>query len=159
MNKKPLVLVLIIVIVIIAGVFFYSPKTLTNLISKLTSGIKIEKVSGGILGINKNSDLGELLTDSNGRTLYVFGSDPNGKSVCYNQCEITWPPFMFDATIDLQSLTENLNKRLNVIKRDDDSKQFSYGNKPLYYFTGDLNPGDVNGNGVNNLWSVVLITP
>jgi predicted lipoprotein with Yx(FWY)xxD motif len=26
---------------------------------------------------------------------------------------------------------------------------------PLYYFSGDMNPGDTNGNGIAGKWSVV----
>jgi hypothetical protein len=30
--------------------------------------------------------------------------------------------------------------------------------RPLYYFANDTNPGDMNGNGFNNLWYVANIT-
>src|SRR3989344_1156764 len=94
MNRKPLILVLIIVIAIIAGAFFYSPKTLMNLMNKLTSGVKIEKISGGILGVNKNPEIGNFLTDVNGKTLYMFANDTSMASNCDEECAITWPPFL-----------------------------------------------------------------
>jgi hypothetical protein len=39
--------------------------------------------------------------------------------------------------------------------RSDGSSQVTYGGWPLYYYSGDAAPGDVNGQGVNGVWYVV----
>lgn len=39
--------------------------------------------------------------------------------------------------------------------QDDGTQQLALGDQPLYRYTGDANPGDANGNGVGDVWSVV----
>ena len=41
-----------------------------------------------------------------------------------------------------------------VIVRDDGSKQWAYKSKPLYKWMDDHKPGDVDGDGRNNVWHV-----
>ena len=40
------------------------------------------------------------------------------------------------------------------ITRDDGGKQWAYKGKPLYTFHKDEKPGDVSGDGVNNVWHI-----
>ena len=46
--------------------------------------------SGPIVSTAKTS-LGRVLVNSRGHTLYLFGSDRNGKSACSGQCAKFWP--------------------------------------------------------------------
>jgi predicted lipoprotein with Yx(FWY)xxD motif len=39
-----------------------------------------------------------------------------------------------------------------VITRDDGSMQWSYKGKPLHLWIKDQKPGDMTGDGVNNVW-------
>jgi predicted lipoprotein with Yx(FWY)xxD motif len=41
-----------------------------------------------------------------------------------------------------------------VIVRNDGSKQWAYKGKPLYKWMDDHKPGDVDGDGRNNVWHV-----
>ena len=38
--------------------------------------------------------------------------------------------------------------------RDDGGKQWAYKGKPLYAWSKDAKPGDVTGDGVNNVWHI-----
>ena len=40
-----------------------------------------------------DSSMGKIYTDHNGMTLYTFDKDEAGKSNCYDQCAVNWPPF------------------------------------------------------------------
>ena len=43
--------------------------------------------------LGNNAELGDILVaGSNGLTLYLFTPDEQGDSVCYDECEATWPP-------------------------------------------------------------------
>jgi predicted lipoprotein with Yx(FWY)xxD motif len=42
-----------------------------------------------------------------------------------------------------------------IVARDDGSKQWAFKRKPLYTWKDDKKPGDVTGDGVNNVWHVV----
>ena len=41
-----------------------------------------------------------------------------------------------------------------MIAREDGSKQWAYKGKPLYTWAKDAKPGDVTGDGVNNVWHI-----
>src|SRR4051794_6719527 len=53
--------------------------------------------SAGAAAINsKKIDLGTILVDSKGMTLYLFEKDKNGKSACDGACATAWPPLLTD---------------------------------------------------------------
>ena len=39
------------------------------------------------------TQMGNVLADPNGMTLYTFDKDEAGKSNCYDECATEWPPF------------------------------------------------------------------
>jgi predicted lipoprotein with Yx(FWY)xxD motif len=93
---------------------------------------------------------GPYLTDFQNLTLYTYDNDTNGVSMCYNDCVKMWPIYTSGATAQSQ-FPENIT----VITRTDGSKQFAWKGKPLYYYTGDQNVGDMNGDGVGGVWHIV----
>src|SRR4051794_19426228 len=44
------------------------------------------------LGVENNGNLGRILADMKGRTLYVFEADMGTKSACSGACADAWPP-------------------------------------------------------------------
>src|ERR1700683_215592 len=91
---------------------------------------------------------GKVLVDANGMTLYVFDrDDASGKSNCNGKCAANWPSLA--AAADATNAGD-----WSVIVRNDDSKQWSYKGKPLYTWMDDKRPGDVDGDGRNNVWHV-----
>jgi len=72
-----------------------------------------------------NSDLGKILVDTQGRTLYLFKKDAATKSTCFGACADDWPPL-----------------------RADGKPQVTYQGHPLYLYEGDEKPGDTNGQGI-----------
>jgi predicted lipoprotein with Yx(FWY)xxD motif len=94
-----------------------------------------------------DSAKGKVLTDAKGMTLYTFDKDGGSKSACNGPCATNWPPLMASADAKpAQSYT--------VISRDDGSKQWAYKGKPLYTWSKDTKPGDVTGDGFNNVWHI-----
>ncbi|WP_234265835.1 COG4315 family predicted lipoprotein [Hydrogenophaga sp. NFH-34] len=89
----------------------------------------------------------DRLTGPNGMTLYTFDRDVahSGKSVCNGPCATNWPPL-------LAQESDQARSGYTVITRDDGRKQWAYQGKPLYFWIKDAQPGDITGNGVNNLW-------
>jgi predicted lipoprotein with Yx(FWY)xxD motif len=90
---------------------------------------------------------GKALVDGKGMTLYIFDRDTAGKSNCNGQCAANWPPLM--AAADAKPSGD-----WTIVARDDGGKQWSYKSKPLYTFSKDTKPGDVTGDGVNNVWHI-----
>lgn len=108
--------------------------------------------SGTTVMVRTDPTLGQILTDSDGRTLYVFAKDQPDLSTCTGQCAEKWPPFGVKGEPSLQA---GVPGGVGVTVRDDGSSQVSYNGQPLYYYSGDKAPGDTNGQGLAGLWSVV----
>ena len=90
---------------------------------------------------------GKALVDAKGMTLYTFDRDAAGKSNCNGQCAQNWPPLMAAAGAAASG-------DWSVVTREDGSKQWAYKGKPLYLWAKDTKPGEVTGDGVNNVWHV-----
>jgi predicted lipoprotein with Yx(FWY)xxD motif len=90
-----------------------------------------------------------------GLTLYTFDNDEPGVSNCSGDCLVNWPPVLVPSA-DLLTLGEGLEaSEFTTITRDDGTLQVAYQDMPLYFFVGDLAPGDMNGDGLNDVWHVV----
>lgn len=101
----------------------------------------------------EQSSLGPILADADGHTLYAFVNDKGGTSSCTDQCIATWP-----ALVSRQSIAAGTGvdtKLLSHTTRTEGSDQATYNDWPLYYYVGDVGPGDVDGQGVDGVWFVV----
>ncbi len=106
----------------------------------------------------ENSNLGKILDDSQGRTLYLFQADNGTTSNCSGACATNWPPL----TSSHPTVGKGANaSMIGTSKRSDGKTQVTYNGHPLYTFSGDSSPGDTNGQGVNafgGLWYAVSPT-
>lgn len=98
-----------------------------------------------------STELGEVLVDGDGMTLYMFDNDSEGESACVDDCAATWPPVTGEATAS-GDVDEGL---IGTITRPDGATQVTYGDFPLYRYAADAEPGDVNGQGIGDVWWVV----
>jgi|ERR1700682_2500267 predicted lipoprotein with Yx(FWY)xxD motif len=101
---------------------------------------------GAVVSTAKTS-LGRILVTSNGRTLYLFEKDRNGKSACSGQCAVFWPPLI---TSGKPIVTGGARASLiGTTRRADGRLQVTYNHHPLYTFVKDTKAGQTNGEGVN----------
>lgn len=101
----------------------------------------------------ETSKLGTILTDSQGRTLYLFTKDSTGSSSCTGSCLSVWPAF--DASGGAQAGTGVSPTLLGTASG---AAQVTYNGHPLYYYVGDTKAGDTNGQDLNQFggsWYVV----
>src|SRR5438105_4976653 len=106
-----------------------------------------------------NATFGTIVTDASGWTLYTWDGDSPGVSNCTDACAGAWPAFSSDNDLVQPAA---LSGTLDWIDRGDGTWQISLDGWPLYYFVRDVNPGDVNGDGVNAfgaVWHVVVAAP
>ena len=102
----------------------------------------------------ESSDLGDILVDADGNTLYMFMPDQEeGEPTCYDDCAEAWPAL--EATGDLTAGDGLDQSLLASAERTDGTTQVSYNDLPLYYFSGDEAAGDTNGQGLNDVWWVM----
>jgi predicted lipoprotein with Yx(FWY)xxD motif len=101
---------------------------------------------GAVVSTAKAS-LGPIIVNSNGRTLYLFAKDRNGKSACSGQCAVFWPPLI---TSGNPRVAGGANASLiGTTRRADGRLQVTYDHHPLYTFVKDKKAGQTNGEGVN----------
>ncbi|MGK0273123.1 MAG: transforming growth factor-beta-induced protein [Cocleimonas sp.] len=83
-------------------------------------------------------------------TLYVFDNDLGlSGSACNDACATAWPP------VSVTDESVNNIPGLSLIMRDDGSMQAAYLGRPLYFYAGDTMAGDMNGQGLNDVWWTV----
>ncbi len=111
-------------------------------------------VSATTLVIASDPTLGDYFTDAEGRTVYLFTKDTElYVSSCSGDCLTNWPPV--PAPTGRLTLPSNGLGELAPIDGVDGKKQLAYNGIPLYYFAGDTEPGQVNGQGVGGVWWIV----
>jgi predicted lipoprotein with Yx(FWY)xxD motif len=99
------------------------------------------------------SPLGTILVDQEGFTLYAFFNDTDGESTCTGECLANWPAAVVEAG-DLN--VGNLDPALfSTVENPEAGTMLKIGDWPLYRFAGDAAPGEVNGQGVGEVWYVV----
>jgi predicted lipoprotein with Yx(FWY)xxD motif len=106
----------------------------------------------------RTTTIGKVLVAANGRTLYLFTADKNGKSACYGKCASVWPPLTAGKPTVGSGLKASM---LGTTKRSDGKLQVTYAGHPLYLFAKDMRAGDINGEGIvhfGGTWSVVTAT-
>ncbi|MET9832643.1 SCO0930 family lipoprotein [Streptomyces sp. NPDC006385] len=107
--------------------------------------------SAGELSVSTNQELGEVLTDSAGLTLYRFDKDTAEppKSSCDGDCAKKWPPVPADDATAGAGVDEAL---IGSVTRSDGTKQLTIGGWPAYRFAQDVSAGEVKGQGVGGTW-------
>ena len=105
------------------------------------------------LNLVQNADLGQILTDVDGNTVYIFTNDEQGAdaSACEGDCIAAWP-VVGELTSPAGALDASL---VSSFERADGTVQATYNGWPLYNFASDEAPGDTNGQGVNGIWWVL----
>ena len=113
--------------------------------------------TAAVVNASTHDTLGAMLTDSSGRSVYLFTNDQSGVSNCSGGCALAWPPLL---TVDEPVAGEGVSSSaLGSFTRSDGSKQVTYNDWPLYNFVSDAKPGDTNGQDVGDVWFVVDPSP
>jgi predicted lipoprotein with Yx(FWY)xxD motif len=110
----------------------------------------LPKTSNGqaaTIGVSSGSNLGKILVDSQGRTLYLFEKDTGTTSTCTGACAQNWPPLLAKGTPTLGSGASA--SLVGTSQRPDGTSQVTYNGHPLYRFENDKKAGDTNGEGIN----------
>ena len=101
-------------------------------------------VAAARLGV-ASTQLGRLLVDRNGRTLYLFEKDRNRRSACYGQCATFWPPLL---THGKPAARAGARKSLlGTTRQANGSQQGTYAGHPLYRYLQDRKSGQTRGEG------------
>jgi predicted lipoprotein with Yx(FWY)xxD motif len=112
-----------------------------------------EAAGGGdaTVEVADGGDLGEILVDADGNTIYFFANDEEGVSNCEGDCLANWPPVPADQE---PVAGDGVTAELGTIEGNEGGEQLTVNGFPAYLFAGDEAPGDTNGQGVGGVWWV-----
>ncbi len=94
-----------------------------------------------------STDLGKVIVDAEGMTMYDFHKDKGTTSACYGACAEAWPPLLTKGKPTVSGGAEA--SLIGITKRKDGTEQVTYNGHPLYGFVEDQKPGETNGNDVD----------
>ncbi|HKD33664.1 MAG TPA: hypothetical protein VKB73_09365 [Gaiellaceae bacterium] len=91
------------------------------------------------------TNLGKIIVNGSGLTLYLFEKDKRGKSACSGACAGYWPPLLTHG----KAMAAGGAKQalLGTIKRSNGSRQVTYSGHPLYTYVLDTKRGQTKGEG------------
>ncbi|WP_051766931.1 hypothetical protein [Saccharothrix syringae] len=97
-------------------------------------------------------DLGTVLADGDGLTLYRSDRDTNDPptSTCDGDCARRWPPALADS-VDVRSQGVD-QALLGTLDRPDGTRQVTVAGWPVYHFAADTAPGRAGGQGADGTW-------
>jgi predicted lipoprotein with Yx(FWY)xxD motif len=106
---------------------------------------------GGQLAVWNSPELGKVVTDSAGLTLYRFDKDTASppKSNCDGDCAKAWPVVAAGGATAAPGTDPAL---IGEVTRSDGSKQLTIAGWPMYRFAKDTKPGEAKGQGVGGTW-------
>jgi predicted lipoprotein with Yx(FWY)xxD motif len=102
----------------------------------------------GTLVALKKTQLGTILVDARGRTLYLFEKDRNGASMCDSTCATYWPPL---TSLSTPRAGKGVHQaQLRLARSRTGTPQVTYAGHPLYRFAGDKHGGQTTGEGLDD---------
>jgi predicted lipoprotein with Yx(FWY)xxD motif len=108
--------------------------------------------TSGVALATAESSLGAMLVDAGGLTLYAFTEDTAGEPTCLDACADAWPPALVEGEPTVEGVDASL---VTTVEHPAGGTQLVVDGHPLYTFSGDAAPGDVNGHGSGDVWFVV----
>lgn len=97
------------------------------------------------------------LININQAALYRFDDDDTAapsQSACNGACAAKWPPVTVREGGNVYLAGVN-PKAVGAIRRQDGHIQITVGGLPVYRYSGDSKPGDLNGQGIDGKWFAV----
>jgi len=160
MKRLPpvaLVAAVALVAIVVAGCGSSNNKSATAASStNAGSSTTASSSSGGTTIKTGHSSVGTFLVDGQGRTLYLFEADKPNVSKCAGGCLTIWPPFTAKGKPTVSGGVSA--GKVGTAKAPDGTTLVTYNGHPLYFYSGDQGPGDMNGQGLNQFgakWYVV----
>jgi predicted lipoprotein with Yx(FWY)xxD motif len=115
-----------------------------------TNFTDIQSPAGPNVMLAEDPELGMVLTDAEGFTLYYFTKDAlPDTSFCLGGCVTNWPLFYAADLVPGDGLD---SADFSSIEHPEGGMQTTYKGWPLYYFINDTLPGETHGEAVGNVW-------
>lgn len=105
------------------------------------------------ISIDSTPEVGQFLVDGDGFTLYGKSSSAVSEDLCVGDCLDTWQPALVTDVIGFDSgVSLNL---IGTLELSESATQVTYNGIPLFRYIDDLEPGQRNGQGIDEHWTLV----
>jgi predicted lipoprotein with Yx(FWY)xxD motif len=113
----------------------------------------LERPQGTIVSANSTAQLGTVVVDGLGFTLYRYDGDSARPpaATCSGACAQNWEPVVAADPVKLEGIKE---KAIGSVARPDGQMQLTIGGWPVYRHAGE-SPGATNGHGAEGKWFAV----
>ena len=117
--------------------------------SETSSQSQTAASSGPKVSASSVSGLGTVLTDAEGKTLYMFAPDRKREVTCTGSCSTIWPPLKIQAG---EKPVASGSVKAGLLGSDPDpegGEVVTYAGWPLYTYISDTKAGVASGQAVN----------
>lgn len=143
MTQK-IVLALVAIGLLVAGYMTFFADKKTEMMDDETVMMEEEMTTSTGVTVAETADSVEYFATKDGMALYTFANDTFNISNCDGECLKSWSVFYSSELLVADGFS--------TMTRDDGALQSLYLEKPLYTYTQDILPGDVNGRGIGGVW-------
>ncbi|WP_331350617.1 hypothetical protein [Cellvibrio sp. UBA7671] len=119
----------------------------TQIVANATLGSHLAAAGSVKLAMPVNGAEQTSTAERNGFTLYTFDNDTAGVSNCSGTCLTNWPALIAHAGAVATA-------PYSLVQRASGEMQWALNGMPLYFFAGDTQAGQTNGEAIGNNWFV-----
>jgi len=119
----------------------------TQIVANATLGSHLAAAGSVKLAMPVNGAEQTSTAERNGFTLYTFDNDTAGVSNCSGVCLTNWPALIAHAGAVASA-------PYSLVQRASGEMQWALNGMPLYFFAGDTQAGQTNGEAIGNNWFV-----
>ena len=94
-------------------------------------------------------------------SLYLLTVEKGGKLHCTGMCVTYWPPLLVPTATKSIPVSKSVKGKIGFVKRTSKLKQVTFNGYPVYRYSGDSGPNQVNGEGTpadGGTWYLVNAT-
>lgn len=131
---------------------------IASCVSVATAAPHAQSAETLVISARQLPDLGKVLVNSKGFTLYMFVPDKHKRVTCVGTCAAVWPPLKLPAGA---KLVAKGGVKASLLGSDPDpqgGRVATYDGWPLYTYVADSKPGMATGQALNlngGLWYVL----
>ena len=122
---------------------------------------KSTKHASVVISSRKVGNLGTILVNSKGLTLYMFVPDKHKRVTCVSTCAVIWPPVKLPPGGKIVAKGKVEAKLLGSDRDPAGGRVVTYDGWPLYTYISDKKPGQATGQALNlngGLWYVLSVS-
>lgn len=112
------------------------------------AGVSISDAATGALQKVTVKPYTGILANAKHHSFYLLSNESGAKIHCKTSCLSIWPPLLVKTSVTSVSVGAGVAGKIGFVKRSSTMKQVTFNGYPIYFFSGDSGPNQVNGQGI-----------